>query len=220
MNDLDELRAALREPPGFAPRPVDVGAVLAAGGRIRRRRRSVVAAALVLVLAVGGALVLRPERRAPVLPVTPPPQAQGQLGELVETGIGQYVIYIKRAGGERGVPWGVAMARRLDNGWVADARIGYARPGDARTPGFHGLHAPLTPGVPVFGYYAGRPARVTVHHAGHVVTARQAPWSEDPAVTLFWFDPALAGTPKVQTFRAYAADGSEMPLGDTAVTSE
>ena len=45
MNDIDEeLRATLQAPPDFAPSPVDIGYIMAAGTRLRRRRQLAVAA--------------------------------------------------------------------------------------------------------------------------------------------------------------------------------
>jgi hypothetical protein len=62
MNDLDDLRDAMHTTPGFEPQPLDIAAVLTAGGRLRRRRRIAVGAAsglAVLALLVGGVQLTR-----------------------------------------------------------------------------------------------------------------------------------------------------------------
>ncbi|GAA3916340.1 hypothetical protein [Actinoplanes auranticolor] len=64
MNDLDDLRDAMHSTPGFEPKPLDIAAVMTAGGRLRRRRRAAVGAAsglTVLALLVGGFQLVRPE---------------------------------------------------------------------------------------------------------------------------------------------------------------
>ena len=55
MNDLDRLRAALREPPAEALGVLDPARVLAAGKRVRRRRRLRSGAGLVRGGGRGGA---------------------------------------------------------------------------------------------------------------------------------------------------------------------
>ncbi|GGQ55143.1 hypothetical protein [Couchioplanes azureus] len=62
MTDLDDLKDAMHSTPGFEPRPLDLGAVMAQGGRLRRRRRLAMGAAssaTVLVLLVGGGVLAR-----------------------------------------------------------------------------------------------------------------------------------------------------------------
>jgi len=58
MTNLDDLKDAMAAPPDFVPRQIDLGSVMAAGGRVRRRRRLAVSAAsglAVVALLVGGA---------------------------------------------------------------------------------------------------------------------------------------------------------------------
>ena len=62
MNDLEDLKDAMHTTPGFEPRPLDLDAVMAQGGRLRRRRQLAVGATsgvAVLALLVGGAQVAR-----------------------------------------------------------------------------------------------------------------------------------------------------------------
>jgi len=58
MTNLDDLKDAMAAPPDFVPRQIDLGTVMAAGGRVRRRRRLAVSTAsglAVVALLVGGA---------------------------------------------------------------------------------------------------------------------------------------------------------------------
>ncbi|WP_249024635.1 hypothetical protein, partial [Couchioplanes caeruleus] len=62
MTDLDDLKDAMHSTPDFEPRPLDLGAVMAQGGRLRRRRRLAMGAAsatTVLALLVGGGVLAR-----------------------------------------------------------------------------------------------------------------------------------------------------------------
>lgn len=62
MNDLEDLKDAMHATPDFEPRPLDLDAVMAQGGRLRRRRQLAVGATsgvAVLALLVGGAQVAR-----------------------------------------------------------------------------------------------------------------------------------------------------------------
>src|SRR3954471_20920184 len=60
MIELDELKDAMESPPDFVPIALDLGHVMAAGGRIRRRRRVTAIAAssiaVVALLIAGGQL--------------------------------------------------------------------------------------------------------------------------------------------------------------------
>jgi hypothetical protein len=52
MNHLDDLRDALQSPPGFVAGELDLGAIMAAGGRRRRVHRLAASAAAGLAVAV------------------------------------------------------------------------------------------------------------------------------------------------------------------------
>jgi hypothetical protein len=65
--------------------------------------------------------------------------------------------------------------------------------GPDRAPGFHSGEGPMTvegEQAPAFGYYVGPARRITVKANGKTVTAKQATWSDDPSVVVFWFDTA------------------------------
>ncbi len=81
MTELDDLRQALHSPPGFAPRALDLDAIMVSGGRLRTRRRivaSATAALSVVAVLIGGGLWAGHNRSAgsdPVAPAGPGPVA-------------------------------------------------------------------------------------------------------------------------------------------------
>ncbi len=116
MNHLDDLRDALDSPPDFAPRPMDLVGVMAAGGRIRRRRRVLVgtaSAVTVGALLAGVPQLVRSTGSGPSLPAasravspspSPGPPSNGfreaMLGDVIRTGLptqgGEWVIWAMR----------------------------------------------------------------------------------------------------------------------------
>jgi hypothetical protein len=89
--------------------------------------------------------------------------------------------------------------------------------------GFHPMQAPmqLEHGLtqPAFGYYVGRPAKITAVFDGVTpVAAHLAPWSADPDVTIFWFDPAAGAVEQVSQVGAFDANGTRMPDGTIRVS--
>ncbi|MET8154646.1 hypothetical protein ACIBSW_29850 [Actinoplanes sp. NPDC049668] len=233
MNDLDDLRDAMNTP-DFQPKPLDIPAVMAAGGRLRRRRRLAVGATsglAVLALLVGGAQLARPDGAGPVgagspgVHVSPvEPRQDGAFGDVVDTGM--------RTGGVPRLLWvteledpalpdtaiGIATGRRdAGGGLVVDVTSNESE-GSDRAPGFHAAQAPMEIGsgpVPAFGYYVGDAARITVTADGKTVKARQAVWSEDPSVVLFWFalDEVAPGA-RLSKVSAYDRDGRRLPAGN------
>jgi hypothetical protein len=222
MTDLDELKDALHTPPGFAPRALDLDAVMAAGGRIRRRRRlataagaAVAAAGLMAGLAqvVGPGPGARPAAVAPAYPA-------GLIGEPVATGLpagaGEYVLYGK-AVDEAALPdttFGFMLARRHPDGRIEDLVMANEAEGPDTAPGFHAVQGPTGPGMPTFGYYAGPAARITATAGGRTVTAEQAAWSADTRVVVFWFPPAA---PSPTGLAAYDSAGRTLPAGHNGV---
>src|SRR5690242_20105785 len=101
MNDLDDFRAALRQPPDEPFAEPDLDRIMAGGRRLRRRRRVLtsaagIAAAAAVVLVVVFAVQLRQPAPTPVAqPPSPstssaaPAQPAGEhpLGNVVGTGI-------------------------------------------------------------------------------------------------------------------------------------
>ncbi|UQU66932.1 hypothetical protein COUCH_11935 [Couchioplanes caeruleus] len=212
MNDLEDLKDAMHSTPDFEPRPLDLDAVLAQGGRLRRRRRFAVGATAgvaVLALLVGGAQVARlggdegapgsvPAAGSPGRVAVSP--AGDVLGDVIETGLrtsaGEQVLWVKPLEEDAlpGVTFGLVLGRRTaQGGLVSDILINETE-GSDRAPGFHSPEGPMeVNGVPTpaFGYYAGPGvAKITVTTKGRQVQARTAVWSEDPSIVVFWFDPA------------------------------
>ncbi|MEU7904342.1 hypothetical protein [Actinoplanes sp. NPDC049118] len=235
MNDLDDLREAMNTP-DFQPRPLDLGAVMAAGGRLRRRRRLAVGATsglAVLALLFGGAQLARPDGARPAgtgssgtgVQVTPvEPRQDGAFGDVVDTGM--------RTNGVPRLLWvteledpalpdtgiGLVAGRRDADGRLVVDVMSNESAGSDRAPGFHAAQAAMTIGsgpVPAFGYFVGDAARITTTADGRKVTARQATWSEDPSIVLFWFTLDQVGTgSRLGRISAYDKDGRRLPAGN------
>ncbi|MEV4636583.1 hypothetical protein AB0J80_04440 [Actinoplanes sp. NPDC049548] len=238
MNNLDDLKDAMHSPPDFAPSPIDLGAVMAAGGRLRRRRRVAVgasSAAAVLVLLVGGSQLTRlggggsgPDRPAtavaarPSGPVSSAPSGD-VLGEVITTDLAT-------PGDDRIAFWfvpidddalprttfGLMAGRRTTDDKLKPEVVTNETEGSDRDPGFHAPEAAMEVDgfrSPAFGYYVGEHvARITVVADGRRVDADLAPWSRDPSVVVFWFDPAeVKPDARLTKLTAYDADGKALP---------
>ncbi|WP_439385483.1 hypothetical protein [Amycolatopsis lexingtonensis] len=237
MNDLDDFRAALRQPPDEPFAEPDLAAIMAGGTRLRRRRRVLtsaagIAAAAAVVLVFVFAIQVRQPAPAPVAqppapvattptpaPTTAAPAEAPPIGDVIGTGI-------KTARGEI-----VFFARAVDLPELPDIHFGLVagfRSGETlesvlatnefrgsdRSFGFHATDGGELSGdevIPVFGYFAGRVARITTTVHGKTVEASLAKWTEDPNVVIFWFDPAAVPNSAVLTpLIAYDADGKRL----------
>lgn len=162
----------------------------------------------------------RPRRPAPAEdPATP-------LGRVVHTRLigpsGERLLYVVRirAAELPKITFGVMLGHRSGKRFVGDVLANEYR-GSDRSPGFHAISNAMGTSprdVALFGYYAGPAARVTTTVGGRAVEAKLTRWSEDEQIALFWFSgqDLPAGT-KHGPFRAYAADGTLLPAGDTVV---
>jgi hypothetical protein len=226
MNDLDDLRAALHEPPGFTPRPVDLATVMRTGGRIRRRRRLTVGAttglAVVALLIGGNVLVQRttPDDRGgfPIAaqPSTALSSSAAAAPKVIRTGLtesgGEWVLYPKPIN-EAAIPqttFGLMLGWSVKGGEPVDAVMANESSGFDRSPGFHAVQGrmEIDQGVtPTFGYYVGPATKITAKAGSKKLTAEQAPL--DDSIQVFWFD---AGN--VKNLTAYAADGRKLPTGN------
>ncbi|MEU7617116.1 hypothetical protein AB0B27_13625 [Micromonospora rifamycinica] len=234
MNELEQLRRAMRATEGPYHDDLDLTAIMRDGRRLRRRRRFVGAGAtaLVTVLVAGGvglgvrwvrppapdrppvggvvaptgASPATPPESAPtgVSPATPPesdPQRR-PVGDVVEAGIwygvDQRVYYVVAVDLPKvpGVRIGLMAGRRTPAGDLTDDIVVNDVRGSDRRPGFHEIGyddatpSAARPPVPTFGYFVGPVTRIVGTVDGRQVDARLAPWSTDPELVIFWFDPA------------------------------
>ncbi|WP_306213980.1 hypothetical protein [Actinoplanes sp. RD1] len=86
---------------------------------------------------------------------------------------------------------------------------------DEKKPGFRAVeHSYALDGdvqQPAFGYYAGRPAKITGTLRGKAVTAHTAVWSADSGVTVFWFDNTqVTGADRLTRVQAYGTAGNRI----------
>lgn len=188
MNDLEDLKDAMHSTPDFEPRPLDLDAVMAQGGRLRRRRQLAVGATsgvAVLALLVGGAQVAglggagsgggtpasapfaagAPSTAPSVVPADP--QDAEPIGDVIGTGLrtgtGEHVLWFTPVADEQ-IPdttFGLMMGRRTADGKLVSEVIINETEGSDRAPGFHSPQGPMNVNgvdVPAFGYYAGADA--------------------------------------------------------------
>jgi hypothetical protein len=226
MNDLDDLKAALNEPPDFAPRPLDVDAVMTAGGRIRRRRRLAIGATsglAVAVLLVGGNVLV--ERTAPEgrggQPVAAQPTAipSGTAPAVVRTGLieggGEWVLYTKPINIPElpGTTFVLVLGHSTAGGEPADAVVSNETSGSDTAPGFHAVQGAMEikqGETPTFGYYVGPAAKITAKAGGKTLTASQGPL--DDSIQAFWFDAS-----GITNLTAYDAAGRKLPAGNPEI---
>ncbi|MBE8518037.1 hypothetical protein ILP97_11060 [Amycolatopsis sp. H6(2020)] len=228
MNDLDDFRAALRQPPEEPFAEPDLARIMAGGTRIRRRRRLLtgtagVAAAAAVVLVVVFAIQLRQPAPAPVarppspaVSTTSGPPAEQPIGDVVGTGIrtreGELVFYA-RALDRPEIRFGLVAGFRSGTSLQAVLATNETR-GSDRSFGFHatdGGEVIRDQVIPVFGYFAGPAARITTTVHGATVEAKLTKWSADPSVVFFWFSPdAVPNSAVLTPLIAYDADGKRL----------
>ena len=235
MNDLGTFRAALQAPMDTGHDALDIERIMQRGGRLRRRRRLLAGAAGVataLVLVTGGVQAGRAfAPPAPGVSVAAPGPAGGDrsaqyLGELVRTGVRvgerELVLYMAPVDepARPEVDFGVIAGVRALDGRVTSRVLSNETEGPSRAPGFHAVSGAMNvegDDIPAFGYYVGPATKITAGK-GQKVTARQARWSEDPSVVLFWFDPAdVPEGFRVSSLTAYGKDGDKLTTGNNAV---
>ncbi|MEV7626858.1 hypothetical protein [Actinoplanes sp. NPDC089786] len=185
---------------------------------------SVVMAAAVVVsggVATSSAAVTTP---APAATAKQAP-APHRLGELISTGldatkISEWVIYGAPITGA-GITFGFTVAERQNDGSTEDYVTVNEYRGSALAPGFHPAHTAMRYDgdvvQPAFGYYVGRPAKVTGRFGGRTVAAHTAGWSHDRSVTVFWFDPADRTEGPMSALTAVDAAGRKLTAGHPEV---
>lgn len=237
MSDLDDFRAALRQPPGEPFAEPDLARIMRDGTRLRRRRRVLtggagLAAAAAVVLVIVFAVQLRPP---PSVPVAQPPgpvpatstaaptpaarPAEQPLGDVVGTGIrtpaGEIVFFARAVDLPQvpGVRFGLVAGFRSGASLEAALATNEYR-GSDRSFGFHatdGGEVIRDQLIPVFGYFAGPAERITTTVHGATVEAKLEKWTADPGVVFFWFDPAaVPDSASLTPLIAYDAAGKRL----------
>lgn len=234
MTDLNEFRAALRAPDPDQ-RSLDIAQIMTKGARVRRRRRLAVGATsglAVVALLVGGSQIAElgvPRSDGPGISIGAPgpvrPEIDGQLGEVIDTGIpavkGTWVLYGNKVEGMSDTSFGVTLGRRLTTGALTAEVMSNEAEGSDRAPGFHAVSGPMgldAGTTPMFGYYVGAPALITGTVGRRRITATLAVWSEDQSVVVFWFDPKdVPSNGKIKNLAAYDGTGNELPVGNASI---
>ena len=234
MNDLDDFRAALRQPPDEPFAEPDLARIMADGTRLRRRRRMLsgtagIAAAAVVVLVVVFAVQLRQPPPAPVAQppspkpalstTAPAPPAEQPIGEVVGTGIrtpaGEVVLYARAIDAPElpGVRFGLVAGFRSGTSLQSVLVTNEIR-GSDRSFGFHATDGGENLDgqvIPVFGYFAGPAVRITTTVRDKTVEASLAKWTADPNVVIFWFDPAkVPDSASLTPLVAYDVNGKRL----------
>jgi hypothetical protein len=207
MTELDELKDAMQSPPDYEPAPLDLGSVMAAGGRLRRRRRFAVggaSAAAVVVLLVGGNQLINGGPVAPINAAASAPSgavpsgavlsainsgAPGILGKVAETGKRiegrRWILYVETVDPDKLDENLVLVLGRTKTGYINDFTRDVVTndftPG-RMSRGFHAAQAGMVVNgrtTPTFGYYVGGATRITARDraTGRTVQAHLAEWS-------------------------------------------
>jgi hypothetical protein len=165
---------------------------------------------------------------APKLPASdrssaPDEAAPKPIGDVIETGIaaktGKWVFYAT-AINEKAIPkthFGIMAGRQLDSGELTSDVMANEAEGSDLAPGFHAVQGSMVleaGKTPTFGYYVGAATKITATAGGKTVTAKQAKWSEDPSVVVFWFAPSTSGVSKLA---AYDSAGKKLTTGHSGV---
>ena len=153
----------------------------------------------------------------------PDQSAPSPLGDVINTGMaaksGKWVFFAQ-AIDEKALPethFGIMAGRSLPSGDLTGDVLANEVEGSDRAPGFHAVQGGMQIEAgksPTFGYYVGSATRITAQAGSHPVTAKQAVWSEDPSVVVFWFDPAVSGIGKLA---AYDKAGKKLTTGNAGV---
>jgi hypothetical protein len=223
MNDLETLRVALHAPTPD-PGTVDLERIMAEGRRVRRRRRLLGAGTVagLLVAAVLGSVAWTvrppqplPERPAVTVGQTVSVQGEPPLGDIIAAG-GDRVFYFVAIDDPQ-LPrthFGLLAGHRDAAGTVHGDVMSNEVDRLDRSAGFHGVTTAMgveDVDVPAFGYFVGPVARIVGVVDGRRIAARQAAWSENPRVVVFWFDLAdvpLGSSPS--RLAAYDRDGNRL----------
>ncbi|GAA0794822.1 hypothetical protein [Spirilliplanes yamanashiensis] len=178
----------------------------------------------------GGAPAPVPAAARSAAPPSAPPGQPGEYeppaadpkGDVIDAGFGDWAFWAEPVDIDQpGITFGIMAGTRKGSA-LTPVVMANETDGDDTAPGFHAVQGGMVVGddnaaTPAFGYYAGPAATITARGKGGTVTAKQAVWSEDSTVVVFWFDPAEVGRnfmPKDLT--AFDAAGAKLPTGDNA----
>jgi hypothetical protein len=155
----------------------------------------------------------------------PDPSAESNnpkpLGQVIETGLaaksGKWVLYGVPVTEMPKIHFGIMLGHRSPSGDVVGDVMTNETVGSDRSPGFHGAEGSM--GIDAgqsltFGYYAGPATRITGKSHGKTVTAKQAAWSEDSSVVVYWFPASVTG---ISGLKAYDKAGHVLPAGHSGI---
>jgi hypothetical protein len=184
-----------------------------------------VAAAVVLVVTAAGQLRQEGPVQAPAAAlqtaspvVSPPPSPSSPattdaprppFGAVIPTGLydplGERVFYAVEIDDPQVLPdvhFGLMAGHRSAGGQLTGGMLNNEFRGSDRSPGFHAVDGgELSEGqfLPVFGYFVGPAEEITTTVHGKTMLARQATWSKDSQVVIFWFSQADVPSSSVLT---------------------
>lgn len=151
------------------------------------------------------------------------PKPADRLGDIIETGIaakaGAWVFYAMPVN-DKAIPkthFGIMAGRSLPGGELTADVMANEAAGSDHAPGFHAVQGSMNLDAgrtPTFGYYDGPATKITAKVNGKTVTAKQATWSEDSSVVVFWFAPAVSG---VGHLAAYDKAGKKLTTGNSGI---
>jgi hypothetical protein len=127
---------------------------------------------------------------------------QKPLGAVLRTGLmsksDEWVFYAV-AIDEAVLPnthFGIMLGLRRPNGDIVSSTLINETGRSDRAAGFHQGEGPMVidgRSTPAFGYFVGKPHRITAVVQGKTVAADLRALGDDPSLVVFWFDPVKAG---------------------------
>jgi hypothetical protein len=224
--DLEDFLVALHEPAPETGPVVPLDEIVRKGRRLRTRRRLAGGMAWITALSVvvGGCFLLFGKPSSTSLPPADL-RPSDTFGAPIRTGIvqpgGEIVVMMayNDVSGMQSVGCFAA-----DDGALSGCRTVWDWPRREYATGFHAVHAPVTVegrgDLPIFGFFIGPAATITVNANGRTVAAQTAVWSEpavwaeDADIELFWFPrDEVSPAATLTGWAAYDADGKSLPTG-------
>jgi hypothetical protein len=158
---------------------------------------------------------------APAPDPSPESDTPKPLGQVIETGLaaksGKWVLYGVPVKDMPKIHFGIMLGHRAGSGDVVGDVMTNETVGSDRSPGFHAAEGSMEIDAGkslTFGYYAGPATKITAKSHGKTVTAKQAAWSKDSSVIVYWFPASVTG---VSGLKAYDKAGHALPAGHTGI---